>query len=47
MKGKWLRRGLRTAVLAALLAGLGFGLRQFRQTRAEAIFWCWSDAAES
>jgi multidrug efflux pump subunit AcrA (membrane-fusion protein) len=36
MRGKWLRRGLRTAVLAAILAGLGFGLRQFRQTRAEA-----------
>ena len=36
MTGKWLRRGIRVTVFLLVVAGVGFGLRQFRQTRAEA-----------
>jgi HlyD family secretion protein len=36
MMGKPLRRAIRVAVILAILAGAGYGLRQFRQTRAEA-----------
>jgi len=36
MKRKWVRRSIRLAVFLVILAGAGFGLRQFRQTRAEA-----------
>ena len=36
MIGKPFRRAIRVTVILAILAGAGYGLRQFRQTRAEA-----------
>jgi HlyD family secretion protein len=36
MMGKGLKRAIRVTVILAVLAGAGYGLRQFRQTRAEA-----------
>ncbi len=36
MRRKWLRRSIRIAILLIILTGIGFGLRQFRQTRAQA-----------
>jgi multidrug efflux pump subunit AcrA (membrane-fusion protein) len=36
MRGKRARRAIRIVVILLVLTGIGFGLRQFRQTRAEA-----------
>jgi HlyD family secretion protein len=36
MKKKWLRRAIRLTVCLLILTGIGFGVRQLRQTRAEA-----------